>query len=113
MPLTALAIFLDLKSHVTDYGSMVTEQRISAESFLSLREESLDFITATHDGTLDADRASSGLASLETEYEQTCSDSPRTTAKAVSQAEKALADGDGVAKDETIDLFLPERLRRG
>ena len=111
--IAALAIFLDIKSHVTDYGAMVAKQRASAERFLSLREEALDLITAAHDSALNAEKASSALAHFELEYERACSDSPRTTPKAVSQAEKALANGDGVATDEEIDRFLPERLRRG
>lgn len=108
----AVAIFLDMKSHVTDYGAMVAEQRMSAERFLSLREEALDLISAAHDGALNADEASTALASFELAYEQACNDSPRTTPEAVTQAEKALADGDGVATDEKIDRYLPENLRR-
>lgn len=110
--IAAVAIFLDIKSHVTDYGALVAQQRMSAERFLSLREEALDLITAAHDGTLKADEASSALASFELAYEQACNHSPRTTPWAVSQAEKALSDGDGVATDETIDRYLPENLRR-
>lgn len=108
----AMAIFLDIKSHVTDYGAMVTEQRMSAERFLSLREEALDLIAAAHDGSLDASRASSALACFELKYERACNESPRTTPRAVSQAEKALSGGDSIATDEEIDRYLPERLRR-
>lgn len=110
--IAAAAIFLDLKSHITDYGAMITEQRMSAKRFLSLREESLDLIAATHDDTLDQDAACSALASLEIEYERACCLSPRTTGRAVAQAEKALGGGDVLASDEKIDQFLPERLRR-
>ena len=111
--IAAAAIFLDVKSHVTDYGALVADQRTSAKRFLSLREEALDLIAAAHDGALDPDWASSALEHFELEFERACSDSPRTTPKAVSQAEKALANGDGVATDEEIDRFLPENLRRG
>lgn len=110
--IAAAAIFLDLKSHITDYGAMITEQRMSAKRFLSLREESLDLIAATHDDALDQDAACSALASLEIEYERACCLSPRTTGRAVAQAEKALGGGDVLASDEKIDQFLPERLRR-
>ncbi|WP_448983197.1 SLATT domain-containing protein [Olsenella uli] len=108
----ATAIFLDLKSHITDYGALITEQRTSAERFLSLREESLDLIAAAHDGVLDQDTACSALASLETEYERACSLSPRTTDRAAVQAERALGGGDAIASDEKIDQFLPDCLRR-
>lgn len=108
----AAAIFMDLKSHITDYGAMIAEQRASAERFLSLREESLDLIAAAHDDALNQDAASSALASLEVEYERACCLSPGTTDSAVAQAEKALGGGDALASDEKIDQFLPEHLRR-
>ena len=110
--IAAISIFLDIKSHVTDYGTMIVEQRISAERFLSLREEALNLIAAAHDGSLDASKASTELACFELKYEQACNESPRTTPSAVSQAEKALANGDGMATDEAIDRYLPESLRR-
>ncbi len=109
----AAAIYFDLKSHLTDYGKTIAEQSVSARTFLALRDETLDLLTALHFDEVDSSEAAEVLATIEAAYAKACQDAPRTTGKAVEQAGRALKGGEETYTEDEIDRLLPEYLRRG